>query len=150
MGFWNCMFACFKDLMKILLQKLKRGKWEGILPKKKSYKQVIIHLLASRISYAQTFSKTDKHFFCKDIVLFHEISISKNDSCRAATRTLSQWRHKSKISEKFGGWGRQNMLRPYQNIWDWDWIFGRTVKAFSSLCVCSPWAATMWLSCDEL
>ena len=31
------------------------------------------------------------------------------------------------------------MLRPYLKIWDWDWIFGRAVKAFSSLGVHSPW-----------
>ena len=36
---------------------------------------------------------------------------------------------KSKISEKFGRCGRQNMLRPYLNIWDLDSIFGCAVKA---------------------
>ena len=30
------------------------------------------------------------------------------------------------------------MLRPYLKIWDWDWIFGRAVKAISSLGVRSP------------
>ena len=50
-----------------------------------------------------------------------------------------QWRHKSKISEKLGRCGRQNMLRPYLKIWDWDWIFGHAVKTFSSLGVLSPW-----------
>ena len=47
----------------------------------------------------------------------------------------TQWRHNSKISEKLG---RQNMLRPYLKIWDWDWIFGRAVKAIFSLGVRSP------------
>ena len=57
----------------------------------------------------------------------------------APSRTTdTQWRHKSKISEKLGRCGRQNMLRPYLNIWDWDWIFGRSVKAISSLGVRSP------------
>ena len=56
------------------------------------------------------------------------------------TRTTdTQWRHKSKISEKLGRYGRQNMLRPYLKIWDWDWIFGRAVKAIFSLGVRSPW-----------
>jgi hypothetical protein len=32
------------------------------------------------------------------------------------------------------------MLWPYLKIWDWDLIFGRAVKAISSLGVCSPWA----------
>ena len=32
--------------------------------------------------------------------------------------TDTQWRHKSNISEKLGRCGRQNMLRPYLNIWD--------------------------------
>jgi hypothetical protein len=30
------------------------------------------------------------------------------------------------------------MLRPYLKIWDWDLIFGRAVKAISSLGVRSP------------
>jgi hypothetical protein len=34
--------------------------------------------------------------------------------------------------------GRQNMLRPYLKIWEWEWIFGRSVKAISSLGVRSP------------
>ena len=34
--------------------------------------------------------------------------------------------------------GRQNMLWPYLKIWDWDWIFGRAVKAICSLGVRSP------------
>ena len=48
----------------------------------------------------------------------------------------TQWRHKSKKSEKsekLGQSGRQNMLRPYLKIWDWDLIFGCAVKAISSL-----------------
>ena len=54
-------------------------------------------------------------------------------------RTMdTQLRHKSKISEKLGRCGRQNMLRPYLKILDWDWIFGRAVKAISSLGVRSP------------
>ena len=34
----------------------------------------------------------------------------------------------------------KDMLRSYLKVWDWDWIFGRAVKAISSLGVCSPWA----------
>ena len=59
--------------------------------------------------------------------------------CRPRT-TDTQWRHKSKKSEKSGRWGRQNMLPPYLKIWDWDWVFCRAVKAISSLGVRSPWA----------
>ena len=47
--------------------------------------------------------------------------------------TDTQWMHKSKISEKLGRCGRQNMLRPYLKIWEWEWIFGRSVKAISFL-----------------
>ena len=43
--------------------------------------------------------------------------------------TDTQWRHKSNL----GQCGRQNMLRLYLTIWDWDWIFGLAVKAISSL-----------------
>ena len=32
------------------------------------------------------------------------------------------------------------MLWPHLKIWDWDWIFGRAVKAISSLGVRSPWS----------
>ena len=53
--------------------------------------------------------------------------------------TDTQWRHKSKISEKLGRCGRQNMLPPYLKIWEWEWIFGRAVKAISTLGVRSPW-----------
>ena len=53
--------------------------------------------------------------------------------------TDTQWRHKSKTSEKLGRCGRQNMLPPYLKIWEWEWIFGRAVKAISSLGVRSPW-----------
>ena len=46
---------------------------------------------------------------------------------------------KSKKSENLDRCGRQNMLRPYLKIWDWDLIFGRAVKAISSPSVRSPW-----------
>ena len=52
--------------------------------------------------------------------------------------TNTQLRHKSEKSENLGRCGRQNMLWPYLKIWDWDLIFGRTVKAFSSLGIRSP------------
>ena len=44
--------------------------------------------------------------------------------------TDTQWRHKSKISEKLGWCGRQNMLWPYLKVGDWEWSAG---KAISSL-----------------
>ena len=53
--------------------------------------------------------------------------------------TDTQWRHKSKKSEILGRCGRQNMLRPYLKIWDWDLIFGCAVKVISSPGVRSPW-----------
>jgi hypothetical protein len=65
----------------------------------------------------------------------HERELSKSFWTRT---TDTKWRHKSKISEKLGRCGRQNMLRPYLKIWNWDWIFRRAVKAISSLGVRSP------------
>ena len=50
-----------------------------------------------------------------------------------ARTTDTQWRHKSKISEKLGRCERQNMLRSYLKIWEWEWIFGHAVKAIFSL-----------------
>ena len=55
------------------------------------------------------------------------------------TRTTdTQWRHKSKKSENLGRCGRQNMLRSYLKIWEWELIFVRAVKAISSPGVCIP------------
>ena len=62
--------------------------------------------------------------------------------------TDTQWRHKSKISESLGRCGGQNMLRPYLKIWDWDWIFGRAVRAISSLGVHSPCSKLCRMSND--
>ena len=44
----------------------------------------------------------------------------------------------SKISEKLGRCGRQNMLWAYLKIWDGDLVFGHAVKTISSLGVRSP------------
>ena len=57
----------------------------------------------------------------------------RHTPCAYPRTTDTQWRHKSKISEKLGRCGRWNMFRPYLKIWDWDWICGRAVKAISSL-----------------
>ena len=63
---------------------------------------------------------------------------------RSRPRTMdTQWRNKSKISEKFGRCGRQNMLWPYLKFLDWDWTFGCAVKTISSLGVRSSW--TKWI-----
>ena len=70
-------------------------------------------------------------------------SWSRSASSKQSRTTDTQWRHRSKISEKMGQWGRQNMLRPYLKIW--DWIFGRAAKAISSLGVRSPWIWALWL-----
>ena len=44
--------------------------------------------------------------------------------------TDTQWRHKSKIPEKLGRCGRQNMLRPYLKIWEWEWILAVQWRLF--------------------
>ena len=59
--------------------------------------------------------------------------------CMYSRTTDTQWRHKSKKSENLGRCGRQNMLRSYLKIWEWELIFGRAVKAISSPGVRSPW-----------
>ena len=87
-----------------------------------------------------------KGYFCMPICWRAKVLITHSNSgiqnaelqwLRART-TDTQWRHKSKISETLGRCGRQNMLRPYLKIWEWEWIFGRAVKAISSLGVRSP------------
>jgi hypothetical protein len=67
------------------------------------------------------------------------VRIRKHLIASAWSRTMdTQWRHKSKISEKLGRCGRQNMLRSYLKIWDWELSFGRAVKRISSSGVRSP------------
>ena len=52
--------------------------------------------------------------------------------CSIPPTTDTQRRHKSKKYENLVRCGRQNMLRPYLNICEWEWIFGLSVKAISS------------------
>ena len=60
----------------------------------------------------------------------------------AYTRTTdTQWRHESKKSVNLGWCGRQNMLRPYLKIWEWELIFSRAVKGISSPGVRSQWSS---------
>ena len=77
----------------------------------------------------------------KFLIVSYNFVINERDMglYKGSRTTDTQWRHKSKISEKSGRCGRQNMLPPYLKIWDWDWIFGCAVKAISSLGVRSPW-----------
>ena len=65
--------------------------------------------------------------------------LSRSNQLNKPRTTDTQWRHKSKISEKLGICGWQNMLRLSLKIWDLDWIFGRAVKAISSLGVRCLW-----------
>ena len=46
---------------------------------------------------------------------------------RTPNEGTNQW-----YLKKMGQCGRQNMLRPYLKIWEWEWIFGHAVKAISS------------------
>ena len=53
-------------------------------------------------------------------------------------RTPNEGINQRYVYEKLGRCGRQNMLRPYLKIYEWEWIFGRAVKAISSMGVRSP------------
>ena len=57
----------------------------------------------------------------------------------ASVSTDTQWKHKSKKFGNLGRYGKQNMLRPYLKIWEWEWIFGRAVKTIASLGVRKVW-----------
>ena len=76
--------------------------------------------------------------FCADVGKIWSAISNSVFRCHCPRTTDTQWRHKLKISEKLGRCGRQNMLRPYLKIWEWEWIFGRAGKAISSLGVRSP------------
>ena len=66
-------------------------------------------------------------------------------------RTMeTQCRHKSKKSENLGRSGRQNMLRPYQKIWNWDLIFGCAAKDISLPGIRSPWFYPQISACNSL
>ena len=81
-----------------------------------------------------------KSFETSFLLVFDLTSLENAFTCHHALGGSHGLRtpNKSKISEKFGRCGRQNVLRPYLKIWDWDWTFGRAVKAISSLGVRSP------------
>ena len=81
----------------------------------------------SKVTVNKNRKKIKKKVFCEEYLI--------------RTRTTdTQWRHKSKKSENLGQCGRQNMLRPYLKIWEWEWILGRAVKTISSPGVRSQWA----------
>ena len=77
------------------------------------------------------FSKADNSSY----IIAHCLNIYAVQSSQAlqhkSRTTDTQWRNKSKISEKLGRCG-------IQYIWEWKWMFGYAVKAISSLGVRSP------------
>ena len=81
--------------------------------------------------------------------MIFSLRIKMKKTCRGPRTTDTQIRHKSKISEKLGQCGRQNMLRPYLKILEWEWIFGRAVKDISSLGIRSQWLVS-FLGCTQL
>ena len=79
--------------------------------------------------------------YCLEPVANHHLT----DTVAHGLRTPSEGINLKK-SENLGRCGWQNMLWPYLRIWDWDWIFGRAVKAFFSPGVRSPCSFTLdWI-----
>ena len=109
----------------ILLQRLERLNFIECISENQ-----YIHLYILRIS--QKYWKKSSNWFWHFLLIVLTMDYGRTDRD-------TQWRHKSKKSENLGRFGRQNMLRPYLKIWDWDLIFGRAVKAISSLGIRSPW-----------
>ena len=68
-----------------------------------------------------------------EFFLRHNVKESLNDG-RHGLRTLNEGINLKKLVQC----GRQNLLRPYLQIWEWELIFGRAVKAISSSGVRSP------------
>ena len=54
-----------------------------------------------------------------DLKIEQDRTTSLHCAARSWT-TDTQWRHKSKKSKNLGQCGRQNMLRPYLKIWEWE------------------------------
>jgi hypothetical protein len=86
-----------------------------------------------------------RKFFCpgtkgqRDVPSRGNPTLNHCDQGPLKTRTTdTQWRHKSKKSENLGRCGRQNILWPYLKVWEWEWIFGRAVKAIFLLGVRIP------------
>ena len=85
-----------------------------------------------------TFTKDASDLFCGQ----------KHSNTIVRSRTTdTQWSHKSKKSENLGRCGRQNILRPYLKIWEWELIFGRVVKVIPSPGVRSPWSRLLENDC---
>jgi hypothetical protein len=57
---------------------------------------------------------------CNSTYLCTQSRNKDSEAERGPRTTDTQWRHKSKISEKLGRCGRPNMLWPYLKIWNWD------------------------------
>ena len=75
-------------------------------------------------------SEDTKSTYPKEIIKFWELvyrggvkkcqnmTFKVNFLCQKSQTTDTQWRHKSKISEKLGRFVRQNMLWPYLKLWE--------------------------------
>ena len=77
------------------------------------------------------------------MVLLHQHFWHKNHVSESEHYMTYQWLRTSNegINQRNLGWcGRQNMLRSYLKILEWEWIFGHAVKAIFSLGVRSPWS----------
>ena len=99
----------------------------------------ILSIMKSKFLWSRTFKPLQFHNKCC-LPPLHGFGITLWCMDWVGPRaTDTQWRHKSKITEKLGRCGRQNMLPPYLKIWEWEWIFGHAVKAICSLGVRSPW-----------
>ena len=59
------------------------------------------------------------HYFISFLLLnIHRLD--RTDILSRSRTTDTRRQHKSKISEKLGRCGRQNMLPPYLKIWEWE------------------------------
>ena len=74
-----------------------------------------LNVLLALTRYCSFFFKSAD--FIKNIQLYVKAGFPHFNSAWKPRTTDTQWRHKSKISEKLGWCGRQNMLRPYLKTW---------------------------------
>ena len=97
------------------------------------------HRRFSTLKFIQKLKDDYKSGPVQQLKNLHTFKLWHNFCWAKSPTTDTQWRQKSKISEKLGRCGRQSMLPPYLKIWEWEWIFGRVVKANASQSVRSPW-----------
>ena len=78
--------------------------------------------------------------------LRERVYVFLNPPIRLDPPALLSYTRTTDTKRNLGRFDKQNILRPYLKMWNWELIFGRAVKSISSPDVRSPWSYTMQCS----